>query len=119
MHFALTTGHLLLKEPQLSHITISSMKNDWKILGNQLKIPVYELQSIERTNQRQMERLIDVFAKWKNSGCSPYTFQNLLDCLKSMGQNDNSPSVRAIYENLKEHRAEYENEPDYIDYTNN
>ena len=112
-------GHLLKKQPKLMHLIswLGCMKNDWQQLGIQLGIPPYELQSIETTRPTQISRLTDVFNKWKEGAYSHYTFQNLLDCLKKMGQNANSPSVKAIYVNLKIHQAEYQNEEDYEEYT--
>ena len=92
------------------------MKNDWQELGNQLGIPAYELQSIETTRPTPIGRLTEVFNKWNEGAYSHYTFQNLLNCLKKMGRNTNSPSVKAIYDNLKIHQAEYQNEKDYEEY---
>ena len=59
------------------------MKADWYILGIMLKVPVGTLGAIETEHRNVCRATLEMLTKWKETGCSPYTWKTLLEALAS------------------------------------
>ena len=105
------------KQPELSDLSnwLRPIASDWNKLGKQLKVDDGSLRSFRRdVGLDDQDRLSEVFDVWKSSMCSPYTFENLLSCLKKM---DKMTYVREIKEKLQDPKVQerYRNTTDFKD----
>ena len=105
------------KQPVLPDLLnwLGQTASDWEKLGKQLKVEDAQIKSFRKNvGFDDQDRLSEVFVIWKNSMCSPYTFENLLNCLEEMKE---LARVREIKEKLQDPEVQerYRNTPDYTE----
>ena len=81
---------------------LSGMQNEWRQLGEQLGISNTALEVIQNDlgRPKPIGKLSEVISKWKRSACSPYTFENLLECLKKM--DEAKECIKLVEKNLRD-----------------
>ena len=87
--------------------------SEWDKLGDRLKVKNGKIKSLRKdVGLDDQGRLREVFVVWKSSMCSPYTFENLLNCLEEMEELD---CVGEIKEKLQDPEVQkrYRNTPDF------
>ena len=105
------------KQPELRDLLnwLGQVASDWDKLGDRLKVKDGKIKIFRKDRGLDDEgRLREVLVIWQRSMCSPYTFENLLNCLEEMDELD---CVREIKEKLQDPKVQerYRNTPDYTD----
>ena len=79
---------MMLKRPEIRDIVfwLSDIRNQWRTLGQQLNIPVPELQSIQNDPSlpSPMDKLSEVFHEWEKRDVCTYTYKKLIESLERM-----------------------------------
>ena len=64
------------------------MASKWRDLGTCLGVKSGKLESLAHdVSMSDTTRLIELFSEWDNSRCSHHTFENLINCLKTIDRN--------------------------------
>ena len=87
------------------------MASKWRDLGTCLGVKSGKLESLAHdVSMSDTTRLIEVFSEWDNSRCSHHTFENLINCLKTIDRDKYIEEIKRMLEN---NRAHYSKQPDY------
>ena len=90
------------------------MEYKWRDLGNCLGVKSGTLESLAHdASMSDTTRLIGVFREWDNSRCSHHTFENLINCLKTIDMNK---YIEKITDMLENNRAHYSKQLDYSEH---
>ena len=79
-------GDIFSKEPDIFDIRnwLAEYKHKWMSIGEGLRVGDGDLQSIRRdTGLDDGDRLAAMLRKWRDSKCSPFTWQNIIDVLET------------------------------------
>ena len=85
---------------------LKTLQPEWYEVGQSLKVEDYKLKTIDLQRATDAVRLSTVFNEWKNSMCSPYTFEQLISSLEESGYRR---AIKEVKEKLqdREVRKEY------------
>ena len=85
---------------------LKTLQPEWYEVGQSLKVEDYKLKTIDLQRATDAVRLLKVFNNWKDSLCSPYTFEQLISSLKEGGYER---AIKEVKEKLqdREVRKEY------------
>ena len=79
-------GDIFSKEPRIFDIRncLAEYKHKWMSIGEGLRVGDGDLQSIRRdTGLDDGERLAEMLRKWRDSKCSTFTWQNIINVLET------------------------------------
>ena len=83
---------------------LNDIQIEWRQLGEQLNVSTTALDVIQNNLGRPtpIGKLSEVISKWKRSASSPYTFENLLECLKTMPLDEAKECTKIVEKNLRD-----------------
>lgn len=75
---------MLGKAPNLSELVqkLSPIAHDWYIIGVRLGIENTDLESLQRTNDKDHSKLSQILQLWKDRRCKPFTWDTILKTIK-------------------------------------
>ena len=87
-HFSIGDD-ILGKEPDIFDIRncLADHNYQWRSIGEGLRVPDGDLESIEHQTIDDGDRLAKMLRKWKNSSCSPRTWRNLIKVIEAPAVN--------------------------------
>ena len=81
------------------------LQPNWRQVGESLKVEDYQLESLRLQIVHDAVRLSTVFNEWKNSMCSPYTFEQLISSLEERGYER---AIKKVKEKLQDKKVRKE-----------
>ena len=68
----------------------------WEEIGNGLKVDPGEIESLQQSHKRPINKLSDVLQKWMDTWSSPVTWENIIKVVESdaVGKKDEAKAMR-------------------------
>ena len=84
---------------------LETLQPVWRDVGQSLEVKEHKLESFDQQRVTDAVRLSKVFNEWKNSMCSPYTFEQLISSLEEKGYKR---AIKKVKEKLQDKKVRKE-----------